>query len=677
MSLLSIFGLDELVYEKRLLDQMEGYVKDGLDWVKREEAYAGEPDVVRCIEGAWASASSQTLSQLHDNVLRKGAYDVASALTDVRPIWHYTSNREEYKKQAETFSLAARYWWRSTHEDEPLLEAILNSMTGGAGYLWQRWNPELPGGGNMELVPLGVRDLMPIGPTFGKTVQEWQGCIIRMTVDMLGLCEQYPTKRKKIESSTGQWFDPPATRQPKAQVLTAFQVITRSVANSGTPGGTITRGTCDLMVAFMKDYSVNTGDKRVFMGKPDSWGYWVEPGERLYPRGRMVKFVTGTILEDGPCEYWHSQFPVTRVRLLPFAKTLLGLSLLRDVIPLNERYNEVLRVMDDGLGQHARRPIITNSSMAESKLKAIDSRAPGLKARINMTAGEKFEIGDGPDIPTWILQFAEMLRGSVENNIGSRGLRQLEQMKQMPSGDTIEKFMDSLSPLLRLMARQIEIALSEIAYQFLWNACQFYTTKRRFNMLGESGVAMEDGDWDPGTMIPASSPEEAQQDIEHRAADHLSNFVFAVAPNSFLNVSHTTKQLQSLQLFQRNALDPWTLWNDFDLVGVGKMPAETIAERLAEAKRQGIMPGPPPEVVQAQTQAMLMQLQMQITQIAMQLGMGGGMPPPGGAPGGGAPPGAQAPSNNGVGPQGGRPPTAQAPAHFEQKSDGRTVVSES
>jgi hypothetical protein len=684
---LTLSQVDQRIYEIKLLGWMEGAIKDGLEWMRQETAYEGEPEVVKCLEGQWKAASGATLSKLHDNRLRKVAYDVASALTDVRPIWSYTSNREDFKKQADTFSKAARYWWRHTNGDEPLLEALMNSEQGGAGYLWQRWNPALPGGGDMELVALGVRDVMPVGPTYGKTVQEWQGLIVRQSVDMYALAQQYPTKREKIEGSTGQWFDPPATKGGgRSVVVTPFQMIARSVAMSGGPAGSGNRrGTCDLMIAFLKDYSVNTGPERVFMGKPDSWGYWVEPGAELYPRGRMVKFVQQAVLEDGPCEYWHGQFPLTRIRLLPFPKTLLGLSLLHDLIPLNDRLNEGLRMLDDGIGQWARRAVVTNAHMPESKLKAMDPRAGGMKVRINQNAGETFEFRDGPTYPAWIMQYIDLLRSEIDDNSGSRGLRQLEQLKQMPAADTIEKFMDSLSPLLRIMARQVELALAEVAEQFVMNVMQFYTTPRRFQMLGEDGVSMEDFDLDPGTMVPVGKGDEGDT-LEERAVAHKKNFIFSVQPNSFLSVSHTTKQLQSMQLFRSNALDPWSLWVDFDLIGVGKMPAETIAERLAEAKRQGIMPGVTPEVAGAQNQAMVLQMQMQIMQLTAQMGMlmgqAGGAPmggPPAGDPNA-APPDSPngAPRVNGVGPQGGRPPSGQAPPHYESKDGGtRTVVSES
>jgi hypothetical protein len=680
--------IQNAAYEGQLLAQLKSRVRDGLDWYRREPGYLAEPAVAKCVEGGYKSVKSQALSTIYDNHLRKIEYDIASALTDVRPIWNYNTFRPEFKDQADTFSKLARFWWRKSESDNALFHALVYSERAASGFLWQRWNPSLPGGGDLELCALGPRDVLPWGPVYGKSIQEWQGVLIRQNVDMADLIHQYPTKRHGIQSSTGGWFDPPVRSQmPGARpVLGPMEMITRGLGStSGPPPGRASNGTVDLMVAYFKDHSRNTSDAPVQMGR-DSWQYTVQPGEKLYPRGRLVKFVEQAILEDGPSPYWHGQFPLVRVTLMRDPELLLGLSVLADVIPLNDRLNEVLRCMDDGLQQWVRRGVKTNSSMAEAKLKAIDTRMAGGKFRVNMTAGEDFEVIDGPKFPEWIMQYAEYLKNAMDENTGAKGLRQLDQLKQMPSGDTLEKYMESLTPLIAQMARSVEISLAEIADQFMMNVMQFYTAPRRYQTLGQGGLSLEDFDFNPGTMVPAQ-PGDTSESLAERAIEHKKNFIFDVSPNTFLNVSHATAQLQKLQLFQRNVIDPWTLWEAFNLPGIGPWPAETIPERMVKAKELGIMPGGTPELVQAQQQAAIAQAvmataqaQQAMMQMQMQQMMGAtGQAPPG--PGGAPPPGGGAPPEGGSPRPPGRPGTAQDPPALVQRSDGeggqRTVLSES
>jgi hypothetical protein len=268
----------------------------------------------------------------------------------------------------------------------------------------------------------------------------------------------------------------------------------------------------------------------------------------------------------------------------------------------------------------------------------------------------------------------------MEENSGVRGLQQLAQLKvNAMNADTMDKYMEALSPSLRLRARSIEVSLAELAEMLKVGFFQYYDTERRIQILGKDGLTLEDFDYDPGNMIPDSIEGDTQ---EERAARFHRNFVFSIAPNSFLNVSHMTQKLMNMQLFRANAIDLWTVLDALDIPNVGEAPAETVIERMIAARKLGLQPGPTPEIVAAQEKLTLAQAeaatsQIQQTQLMGQIQglMGGG--------GGGAPsnpaPGAPAPvRTSGVGPEGGRPPSGQAPPQLIMKDGGtRAVISES
>ena len=136
-----------------------------------------------------------------------------------------------------------------------------------------------------------------------------------------------------------------------------------------------------------------------------------------------------------------------------------------------------------------------------------------------------------------------------------------------------------------------------------------------------------------------------------------------------------------LQLFREQMIDPWTIWDQFDVPDAGPMPSESVPERIAEAKRMGIMQGPPPEQVNMNLQLQMAQLQQQLMQIQQMMQQ----PPPGAAPPGpggpgAAPPEGAPPPDGGGGPKGqqGRPPSGQVPPHLETRDNGtRPIVAES
>jgi hypothetical protein len=239
----------------------------------------------------------------------------------------------------------------------------------------------------------------------------------------------------------------------------------------------------------------------------------------------------------------------------------------------------------------------------------------------------------------------------------------------MPSSETMDKYMEALSPTLRLRARNIEVSLGELAELLKVGFFQYYTAQRRVQILGPDGMTLEDFDYDPGKLVPFEAD---GKDAPEKAMSHHRNFAFSIAPNSFLNVSHTSQKMMMLQLLRGNLLDPWTAWETMDVANIGQPPAESVPDRIIAARKLGLLPGPTPEMVQAQEAMVLMQAQQAIGQMAMMQNTMGQQQAQGAPQAqGGAP-------VNGVGPQGGRPPSGGQAPQFVQKDGGsRTVVSES
>lgn len=676
--------------ERYLLAWIQSQVSEGLSILKRERSYNEVNEAIQYVSGEQFPLRSKAISQVVDNRLRKIALETVSALTDVRPIWNYDTYNEQYKDQSLILNKLARGWWKNSTADRRLQSTLMFSCVGGSGYAALSWNPNLPGGGDLELIPFDPRDVVPIEPIYSDSLQDWRGVILRQRLPVSTVKDMFPAKAYKIIPSTGSWFGPKIRES-----ATGMYSVQSPVWNLISKGADRIMGEgsdgVDLLYIYVKDSSFNTGSEPVLMGDPGTnWSYTVYPvgsvgpdgkrvtesQARLYPRGRLIIATPDTILKDGPNPYWHGFFPVVKFTLDPLPWTLLGGSMIGDLVPLQNALNEGLRGLEDGMSQWIRRGVIADSkSLSKNNLDGIDTRKSGMKVMLNPTMGEGFKVIDGPEFPPWYMEMIDFIKGEMDENSGVRGLQQLAQLKQMPSADAMEKYMDALSPLLRIRARSIEVSLGELAEMLKVGFFQYYDTARRMQILGPDGISLEDFDYDPGSLVPSNVPGDTR---EERAQTHHRNFSFSVAPNSFLNVSHTTQKMFVLQLLRANLMDPWTAWDSFDLANVGQAPAETIPERMIAARKLGLQPGPTPEMVQLQQAAMMAQL----AQIAGQASLMGGLP----SPGGGQPTGVggaigatpEAPPTSGVGAGGGRPPSGQKPPQFVTKDGGaRTIVSES
>jgi hypothetical protein len=659
---------------------------EGMYQLKKEPVWNLIDPAIRYVNGRQDTPKSKTISKIVDNRLRKIALETVATMTDVRPIWNYTTYVEDFKRQGDVLNKLARAWWRNTKADRRLGSALMYSACGGSGYVLLTWNKDLQGGqGDLELIPFDPRDVVPIDPVFSETLQDWRGVILRQRLPIETVRRMFPTKAQAIEGKQTSWAPMASPDGGKLEEITGsplWEIVEGVGREQKLPPGV------DLMRAYLKDDSMNLSDSPVVMGEGD-WSYTVYPmgsigpdGQpvsrdkaRLYPRGRLVIFTPEAILKDIPNPHWHGMFPVIRFTLDPLPWSLLGAGMIGDLIPLQDALNEALRGAEDGLGQWVKRSVAADKrAMPKSALDTFDPRAGGAKIHYNPTAGEPFKVIDGPapQVFTIYANLIEFLKNELDDTSGMRGVTQLAQMGQMPSADTMEKYMEALSPILRLRSRSMEISLAELADMLKISFFQWYSATRRIELLGMDGVTREDFDYDPAQMVP-DGPGTRQE----RATKHHKLFSFQVAPNSWLNVSHTTQKMFMLQLLRANLMDPWTVWEQFDVPDAGPKPAETVPDRIVKARELGLMQGPTPELVQAQIAVQLAQAQMAMMQMQMAQAMGpaGMMGGPGGGEGGPKPPGGGPPGPKS---QGGRPPSGQVPPHFETRDGGtRPVVSES
>lgn len=680
--------------ERYILGWVQKKVGDGLTILQRERAYNEITDAIRFINGEQLPPRSNAISKVVDNRVRKIALETVSALTDVRPIWNYNTYNEKYKDQSIILNKLARGWWKNTAADRKLQSTLMFSCAGGTGYAALSWNPNLPGGGDLELIAFDPRDVIPIEPVYSDSIQDWTGIVLRQQQPVSAVRDMYPAKAYKIKESSSSWFGAKQVETGGGGMSSitspAWNLLQRGPERIA--GNSL--GGVDVMYVYIKDSSINTGAECVLMGDPGTnWSYPVYPvgyrkedgsivseaEAKLYPRGRLIVCTPDCVLSDGPNPYWHGFFPVIRFTLDPLPWSLLGGSMIGDLIPLQNALNEGLRGLEDGMAQWTRRGVVADSkSITRTNLDAIDTRKSGMKVMVNPSMGEGFKVIDGPEFPQWYMAMMEFLKAEMDEVSGVRGLQQLAQLKQMPSADAMEKYTDALSPLLRIRARSIEVSLGELAEMLKVGFFQYYDTGRRMQILGPDGVTLEDFDYDPGSLVPSHIPGDSR---EERASNHHRNFTFSVAPNSFLNVSHSTQKMFILQLLRANLMDPWTAWEAFDLSNVGPAPAETIPERMVAARKLGIQPGPTPEMVQMQQAAMMAQLSQAAGMGNLMQGGGGGGPQvgkPGGQPPMGGGQATEAPPTNGTGPSGGRPPSGNAAPSFQMKAGGgRTIVRES
>lgn len=598
------------------------------------------------------------------NQTRKAINTHASLLTDVRPLWEWQTRNENYKRHASVYNDHLMHWWMGTFADMALTDAARYALTIGASDVLLEYDKHF-NSGDSRMIARDWRDTLPIRPERSHSMQDWEGVIFCETHSLAKVRAAFPGSANVIEASGGVGVG----------TFTRYRKLTRPEQQvQGTLSGLggkhpdskytaqLNQATCVLYRAFFRDRTINKTGERVLMGPLGAnWCYWVEPGKPLYPRGRAVVFTNMGPLFDGPNPYWHGNWPAARLNLNPWPWLMVGMPLAFDLRQLqkvlNITTNDILKVFS----QHVNRGSIWGKNAPDSTFRMFDPTKPNFKLKVNSQVGTNFQMVDGPNLPPWTFNMLTFLFQKWDELSGTANLTQLLQLRQVPGKDTIEKYLEAMTPEIRLEARQLERFLREIAEMWLSNAVQFYSPAKREMVLGAAGKLLEDTDLDPNTMIPALAPSDPGYTPEYdvllprdvRARAFLRQFGFFVAPNSILAMHSDERKMMYLQLARQGYMDFWTLGEMLQIPNLGEPPFVPLPKNLKPEEAANLPtnaetgePQVPSEVRRPVTVTeRLMAQQM--------LGLGQTVSPAG------------------------RKATGQEPPELKEKSDGSTTVTES
>lgn len=614
-------------YEADLLNWITEAVSEGEGILKDDPAYNEVDKNIGYIMGDQINKERPLgLSNCPDNRLKTILNQTVAALTDIHPLFGFKTYNPKFKDQEDILVKLSQAWWVNTFADLKLADVIKFAAGVGTGYCEVAWDASAGGGaGDIVLRPLDPRDVLPIRPQLTGSVQDWEGVIIRSAKSPSELRVRFPDKAHKISADNQPSIVARTWGRARALYSTIISPSAVDTLNASTARNAPKRmPTTDLFTIYLKDRRLSTDLQPRIMGDPNTtWSYTVYPtgwtqvpdgtdavgspkyrkatiqDSKLYPRGRMIVATKRTILYDGPNPYWHGMFPVAKMCLDPWPWSLLGLGLVHDIIPIQDALNETLNGILDHVRKLLRPAVVADKkAVASSIWERLDTRVPGIKLKTNASAGKGVEFVSPEPLPNYTFDVLQFLTAEMDYHAGTANMSALAQLNQVPGENTIEKMQEALSPVLRLKGRLLEFFLREVGEMVKSCFFQFYNMPRRVSMLGDAGIAFNDFDFDPGTMIPALSQEDEgytwdldkSRPRSDRAQWFHKNFTFTITPNSLLAISQMTRKLMYMQLRSMTPplVDKWTLWEVLEVPNGGVPPGgeTTIDMRLIAEQMQ-------------------------------------------------------------------------------------------
>jgi hypothetical protein len=554
-----------------------------------------------------------SLSGTRTNRVSKIAEDLAALMTDTRPFWDYSVANRRFEQHASIYGKLATFWYQRRSIDLRLADAIKYYVVGGTGFLHLYWSPEL---GDIEACAEDPRNVLPIRPLGNESCESCLGIIVKRKVPVNYVRDKYGLDVKSEEDgSVTSWLS--KMRDSAADVISPIWAF-RKGAKTGDELPRIP--TVTLYTCYLKDDRRNTrkdmrekfNNESIFMGewedgKPaNNWSYEVKVGDPLYPNRRMLVWCGTQMIYDGPSYYWHGHFPILKLTLQPYPWSWLGKAPVWDLLSLQKALNGLLRVIDDHAAQVAQPGSIHDkNSVSRSEFQTFDTRRSGWKIYQNPLAGKGIQIVNPPPLDQSLWEHVKWIQDEMKELSGVVDLSQLMTLKQVPSNDSVEAILHSMSPAIRFRSRILEAFTRELAMQLAYNFSQFYTLPMRVTELGPGGVVQDDFDFDPGSMLPdyvhdadydqhgGITPEallRGPMPRWDRAKEFLRRFAFKISPGSWLNSAQVEQKMIYLQLTRAGWMDIFTLWEILGIPNIGVLPdnVRTIPERLLYMQQLGL-----------------------------------------------------------------------------------------
>ena len=473
----------------------------GQQWKDSGPAYKSKP------------VSNETLSMF---------WEAIGLLTDTKPMFQIKdgSGSGQYSQIEDNLNKMGKTWASQARFNRSLAFCTMFGMlTSAPAKIY--WNPFAkgtsgdPADGDISFEHCPVQSLLRLGINSLDDIQEDECVIYKRSRTLEWIKRAYPRMGKLVTpqelvgaytASAGSSINVAPNFYPP---LSAGMRRMMGMSTSAPSESVYPRA--DVLEFWMKDATVNESRQNVWMGPRNmAWGYWVKPGQMLYPRGRLVARSNDVTLYDEPNPYFHRKYPFSLLGLYAVPWQQYAMSVISPWMTQQDILNQIMSGVLQCIKKAVNPPLIAaKSAIHPEALRAIDSSKPNLKISYNQNAPAPPSWGQPPNVPGYVFQGYSTILTSMRQMSAGSAMDAAAGKKQVPGSDTLDRMTFSKTTPIRLMGRNIEDFVDDVGTMWCADALQFYDAAQRIEMLGEKGLVKEDLDDKPGSMIPEGINSEA------------------------------------------------------------------------------------------------------------------------------------------------------------------------
>lgn len=640
-------------------------LQDGRSYLRLQPAYKYISDGMDIVNGEFLVTDVQSLSNVKTENTTRNLKEIVAAQTNLRIIPSFKAESEIYTEQNAILNKGFMAWQNMTFADRSLRRGWQWACAGGTGYIGTRYDPNYYYRGKGDIVwdAYGPLDVIPLGLPPSLSLQGAYAVAGRKSMPIHQVWRMFPLQRDQIRANRVNTLGKGMVIAQAVKFASA--VVKRWSQGARQPEQTATWDNTDVYHIYVDDDSVNETGAPIQMMGPDgvwgtSWSYTVpfvgqeiETGRflqggraetriarredcLLYPNRRLIVATDTCVVNPDPtCQSsyrWDGRVPFAQLRADDWAWNFLGFPLTRYGQSLEKLIIELWRGVGDQMNLRLNpSAFFDRNSNATSLLQTINPRIPGLRTGIDMQLNTPAQSWT-PMMPfNWyqtdagiVEAAAKILPALLKEQMGVADVTAMARARQLPSGDSTEKLLEAMGPLVKDQSRNMESTVRDLGEMWKSDWFQFATAARRMQMFGLEGVSEEDFDYEPGTLIPLAyrrNPDgtyQMQDDkrvtynmeekdgmwriapdtglsmhplaVQHfeRARWHKGNFTFNVTPYSLHELNSTSRKLFMFQLMKVGfPLSWWTLAEMFDVKNFGPcMVPDNKSGGMREARNE-------------------------------------------------------------------------------------------
>jgi hypothetical protein len=558
--------------------------------LEENKEWANIAKYIAALEGRyWDKKRAVYRSRFSDNQMARARKDTLAMYTDVQPTIAVGCNNQSYVRTSEILTNVILHEWLRENMDLRLAEAIDHALF-SVGYWKINGAP-----GKVSVLACGMDTVLPINST--SNLQESSAILYRTYKKIAYFWEKFgKEKAEQVARSCRNFARQGEETYSAGMLMTEYTydrlspAMKRLMRNRRPTNQTQDTDdvfpVSELEELWIEDLSVNETKQDVIVKHPDlpidrhNFWYRVKPGERLYPRKRLMVFGGDILLYDGPSPYWTTRYPFARLALDPVVWAPGGLSKYRTLLPLNEGINEITAGVFDTIKKAINQTYAyKRGAIADSDWDRFFPDMPGAKLRMTPLGDPQRDIRPipPPELPAYVREFLmQYLLPVFDRHAGTMDVASLSKKKQVPGGDTMEQIRDAQSGPIRLEGRRIEVFLRDAGEVAASHILQYFSRNDRFQILGADGWTWEDFDFNPGDMVPAGVAKESFWKL----------FSVKITPNSLHGANRDREQTKAFTMFKSGALSLETFLKK---MGVGDVPEEI--KRIMTERQAGMVGG--------------------------------------------------------------------------------------